>query len=162
MFFKITARIDRRKYSYYDQFGEKNMKKVLIIYSPEKHEIREVSDRIAEMFDEGSYSVSVKNAAGTEVPDITASDIVLFGSEDSGKDIKNGDYKELSRALSGISLAGRKASVFALSSEDPLISLSEMIKDCELTLPVKSILLSKDGKLIKDKKIEQWIHKICS
>ena len=142
-------------------FVKNNMKKVIIIYSPENTEIKDSSNRLAERFDKDLYSVTVKNASGTEIPEIAASDIILFGSMDSEKEIQTKDYKELARALRGISLAGRKAALFSISSEETIDYLRDMIKDTELAVPVKGLLFSKNGKPVKEKNIEKWIDKIC-
>lgn len=96
----------------------------LVVYAPEKSRCAVAAQRIGTLLKKRKYSVVIKEAASTSMPDLAAADIILFGSSvDSSRPARtflHPDYGELARSLKGVNLAGRVVGLF--SEEDKMLT----------------------------------------
>ncbi len=99
----------------------------LVIYAPEKSRSAEAAQRIGALLKKRKYSVVIKEAASTSMPDLAAADIILFGSSVGNsrpaRTFLHPDYGELARSLKGVNLAGRVVGLF--SEEDRVFAALE-------------------------------------
>ena len=151
--------IDTTILSYYSHFVENRLYKVLIIYSPYNARLKKFSKKLAKMFNTQQYAVKTQEACKTSVPDITASDIIFFGTDEYGDQFMKGDFSELNRALSGINLAPRHAGIFSYTAPHALSSLERMIADTGMTVAEEKPVITLLGKK-PEQFIEKWIKTV--
>jgi flavodoxin len=91
-------------------------------------------------FDRNSFKVTSKPADQAAIPDLTASDLFVLGSLPDEGDPIHSDFSEILRALGGITLAGRVAGAFSVSSEPTVNAFRQALEDCELVLSDRNFL----------------------
>jgi hypothetical protein len=109
------------------------MYSVLILWAPDTAENRRVVDAVSRAFDEEKNPAVSKTVSASTIADITASDIVIFGTEKVGSAEVPPDYSECLRVFKGIALAGRTAAFFSLGPEKATTRLRRALKDTEIT-----------------------------
>ncbi|MBN2442271.1 MAG: flavodoxin family protein [Spirochaetales bacterium] len=110
------------------------MLKVIILYAPEDKSTNNPVNNIKTAFENEKCVVLAKSAKNTTIPDITASEILIIGSKTDGKKSIHPEFKELTRALKGINLAGRTAGIFSFDNEKTVTSFKEVLHDSGISL----------------------------
>jgi hypothetical protein len=110
------------------------MFRVAVIYAPNDEAMRSLAERIAGSLDRKRFTAKVKPAAKAAVSDLAAADLVLLGAAARGRGSLHPDFTELARSLTGISLAGRVAGLFATEGEGPLAALKRALRDTDIRL----------------------------
>ena len=101
-------------------------------------------------------------AEKVHIPDITATSLLVFGSNETGKAFQEGGFKELSRAFTGISLAGRSALLFSYDSPDAVKELETVIRDTDLKVVGEPLVYMRNGKPLKDQKVSKLIKELTT
>jgi hypothetical protein len=131
----------------------------LIVYSNIHPQLSVLADTIQTLFDGKKYAVRSVPANEAGIVDITAADILIFGSQEDSKGLVDGEYRELYRALQGINLAPRYAALFTIDSQEALSGMKAMLKDTNVTLYNTSLIYTYiTGE--KDSTVERWIEDI--
>ncbi|MEW5818015.1 MAG: hypothetical protein AB1798_21815 [Spirochaetota bacterium] len=130
--------------------------KVLIVYST-NDTLWKISSVIVKVFDQKKYKVTTLPAKDTSIPHLSAADIIIFGTDDTGKNFQNGEFKELYRACTGINFAGRMCGLFSSFSLKAIEELKRMLKDTEIDI-YKDPLLYTKSKDIHDGVVKSWIE----
>jgi len=121
------------------------MCKVVILYAPDEKFINETANNIATVFNKGKCHTTVKSANQTKIPDITASDIIIFGPNTKEKKTVHPDYKEIIRAFTGINLAGRIAGFFTFGGNESINSFKEILHDTDISLYEPNFLIENNN-----------------
>jgi flavodoxin len=108
------------------------MHRVLLLWAPDTAENRRVIDAVDEAFSAAKLASLVKKAAEATVADITASEIVVFGTQKTGTAELPAEYSEYLRVFKGITLAGRTAGFFSVGPEKATARLRKALKDTEI------------------------------
>ena len=109
------------------------MHRVLVLWAPDTAESRKVVDVVSIALGAAKVAPLVKKAAEATIADITASEIVVFGTQKIGITEVPPDYSEYLRAFSGITLAGRTAGFFSVGQERATARLRKALKETEIT-----------------------------
>ncbi len=141
---------------------KEHVQKVALAFSPSSNEMKDLAEILARQFDTNMYETRVMPAEKIHIPDITASSLLVFGSNETGKAFQEGGFKELSRAFTGISLAGRSVLLFSYDSPDAVKELEAVIKDTELKVVGEPLVYMRNGKPVKDQKVSKLIKELTT
>jgi len=89
------------------------MYRLTILYAPGDEEHRAPAEELAARFSQPDLETVVKAARDAQIPDVTASDLVVFGSAVAAGGGLHPDFAEMIRAFEGINLAGRLSAFLA-------------------------------------------------
>jgi hypothetical protein len=137
------------------------MHSVLITWAPDAPENRRIVEALRGAFDAAEFTVAVRLAAETAVPDLALAALILFGVQKTGQAELPGEYAELARSLKGVTLAGRTAAVFSMGAERAAARLRKLLKDTEVSLRDDDPVFT-DPKLGKHGEITDWARKISA
>jgi flavodoxin len=119
-------------------------------------------DQVRAAFDPAAFSVSVKPAAATAMPDLAGADLVVFGLQKAQGGDAPVDYAELLRSLKGVNLGGRAAAIFSLGADKASAKLRKVLRDTDITLLDDEPALPSDQKPALQPEIEAWARKLAS
>jgi flavodoxin len=108
------------------------MHKVLVLWAPDTTENRKIIASVTEAFGATKLMPIVKKAGDSTIADITAADIVVFGTQRTDASELPPEYAEYLRAFKGITLAGRTAGFFSVGPEKATTRLRKALKDTEI------------------------------
>jgi flavodoxin len=135
------------------------MHRVLLLWAPDTAENRKIVDAVDEAFGKAEVASLVKKAAEATVADITASEIVVFGTQKTSLAELPTEYSEYVRAFKGITLAGRTAGFFSLGQERATAKLRQALKDTEIA-QIEEDPLFRDQKAGSMEEIALWVRKL--
>ena len=138
------------------------MHSVFITYAPDSADTRRTVDHVRAAFDPAAFSVSVKPAAETAMPDLAGADLVVFGLQKAQGGDAPVDYAELLRSLKGVNLGGRAAAIFSLGADKASAKLRKALRDTDITLVEDEPSLPTDHKPSSPAEIEAWTRKLSS
>jgi hypothetical protein len=122
----------------------KNSCYVLIVYVAEQQYQRIISGYLLETFISLNYNAKILSATETQMNDIAAADIIVFGSFEKNHKISESGYSEINRSLQGINLSGRIAAFFTYQDEPEIIQFEKMLEPSGIHLYRKPLLYNKD------------------
>jgi flavodoxin len=134
------------------------MIRVIILYAPDEKNTSDAVNNIKDAFKNKKCRIEAKAAKNSSIPDIAASEIVIFGSKDAGKKTIHSDFSEIARALKGINLAGRIAGIFSFGRENMLPVFKKILEDSDITVYEKNLIIE-DGKN-NPAIISEWVNNI--
>lgn len=129
-----------------------------ILYAPYDNLYKSIIDIICSSIDSSKYDIRVKKAADAAMPDIAASEIIIFASSGSDKTPVHEDFKEIIRALKGINLSGRLAGIVEFNKDKSRYFLEDILQNTGAAC-YEDILNIGKGKVEKHK-IENWIKSL--
>ena len=135
------------------------MVRALIVFAPATPVFLDIAERIEAELNREDFSVIIKPAAAATIPDIAASDLILFGSAKDDKTAVHTDFSEINRALAGINLAGRIAGLFALNSAETIEKFKSMLEDSEITVLKEALIFDSS---ISNEVIKNWTTQLIS
>ena len=128
-----------------------------IIYVPCDIEKQRAIDIIKRAIDLKKYDIRVKLAADAAMPDIAASDIIIFASDSSSSNPINEDYSEIVRALKGINLSGRLAGIISFGTDDTAETWQNVLKCTGITCYEESLIITDT---IDENNIRKWLKSL--
>lgn len=123
------------------------MIKTALIYG-DSPGIKNTASAIQEYLSSKGCKVIFKPADEITIPEITASEILIFGHEGVKKDLKDGPFQEINRIFNGINLAGRLALLFTTSegkTEQSIKSLIALLNETSIEIYEDQLLFDEDG-----------------
>ena len=129
-----------------------------ILYAPDTKDTRSAANSIADAFKRENLDVKVRPAREGGIPDVLASDIVIFGLD--GKDLKpaNTAFAEMFRAFKGINLAGKLSGLISFNKNNSPEIFRKALKDSDIE--ILDDVLSLATRSIDGKKIKSWADKL--
>jgi flavodoxin len=148
----ISGRLPEKEYV--------KMSRVIILYAPEDQSMINSANNIRAAFENEGCETAVKAAESAAMPDIAAADILILGSLPKGKKPIHPDFKEITRALQGINLAGKTAGIFTLDQENTITSFRDILHDSDITLCDEGFFIAKENN--NSPAEADWVKKIIS
>jgi hypothetical protein len=131
----------------------------VIIYAPAGQPLEPLVRRLADCFDGEKIKVTSCSADQAAIPDLAGADIFLLASLPAGGQPIHPDFKEILRALQGITLAGRVGGAISVESEPTVKAFRRALQDCELYLPEKNFRSLSRGQL-EPTELISWIEEL--
>ncbi len=128
-----------------------------VIYVPCDIEKQRVIDIIRRATDSKKYDIRVKMAADAAMPDIAASDIIIFASDSSSDNPINKDYSGIVRALKGINLSGRVAGIISFGTDDTVKAWQNVLEYTGITCHGESLVITDT---IDEDNIRKWLKSL--
>ena len=135
------------------------MFRAAVIYAPAGQPMQSLAERVAAALDRRRFAVTLKPAAQTTIPDLSASDLLLLGAAPEGKAAVHPEFAELLRALAGINLAGRVAGLFTSAGEATLQALKKALKDTDVLLAPENLLSADEAR--GSKGLANWLGSLA-
>jgi flavodoxin len=136
-----------------------SMNRVIILYAPDIPELKQASDRLKKAFAAEDFHAETKPSKYSSIQDLAASDIILAGFRDAKK-CTHPDFAEISRALSGINLAGRIAGAFAVDTDGIMNQFKKTFGDSDVTIHDEALSVdNRDGDV---KQMNLWVKNIIA
>lgn len=129
-----------------------------ILYAPDAKDTRSAVNSIADAFGRENLDVKVRPAREAGIPDVLASDIVIFGLD--GKDLKPAKtaFAEMFRAFKGINLAGKLCGLISFNKNNSPEIFRKALKDSDIE--IFDDVLSLATRSIDGKKGKSWADKL--
>lgn len=128
-----------------------------VIYIPCDIEKQRVIDIIKRAIDLKKFDIRVKLAADAAMPDIAASDIIIFASDSSSGNSINKDYSEIVRALKGINLSGRVAGIISFDTDDTAEAWQNVLECTGITCHGESLVVTD---AIDENNVRKWLQSL--
>ena len=137
------------------------MHSVLILWAPDSAENRRVIEAVTGAFNAAMLAPLAKKVIEASITDITASEIVVLGTQKTNSSDIPPDYSEFLRVFKGVTLAGRTAGLFSMGSEKSTGRLRKALKDTEISTMEEDPLFS-DPKSGAAPEIAAWVKKLVA
>jgi flavodoxin len=137
------------------------MHHLFITYAPDTNDTRKIVDQVRGAFDAAAFTVTVKNAAESLVPDLAGADLLVFGLQKAGGGEIPSDFSELLRSLKGANLAGRAAAIFSIGSEKASARLRKALRDTDVSVSDEDPVFA-DQKPARQADIAEWAKKVAA
>ena len=135
------------------------MHSVLILWAPDTAENRKIVDAVSSAFDDAKVTFLARKATETTIADLTAAQIIVFGTQKMSNGDLPADYAECVRVFKGMTLAGRTAGFFSIGTERASARLRKALKDTEITQIDDDPVFS-DQKSGKSQEMTEWVRKL--
>ena len=133
------------------------MHNVLVLYAPDTEEARREVARVTAAFDATRFAATARPAGAAHIPDIAASDIVLFVTATGTPRGLPSDWNELVRALSGVNLASRMGGILSLGAARNGAGIREALRETDMSLFAEEPVL-KDA---TEADLRRWTGDLC-
>jgi flavodoxin len=137
------------------------MHSVLILWAPDSAENRRVIEAVTGAFNAAMLAPLAKKVIEASITDITASEIVVLGTQKTNSSDIPPDYSEFLRVFKGVTLAGRTAGLFSMGSEKSTGRLRKALKDTEISTLEEDPLFA-DPKSAAPTEIAAWVKKLVA
>jgi flavodoxin len=137
------------------------MHNLFIAYAPDTNDTRKIVDQVRGAFEATAFTVTVKNAAGSLLPDLAGADLLVFGLQKAGGGEIPADFAELVRSLKGANLAGRVAAIFSVGSEKASARLRKTLRDTEVSVSDEDPVFG-DQKPARQSDVAEWAKKVTA
>lgn len=116
--------------------------------------MQNLGEAVVQAFKQKDVTASAKPASTSGIPDVLASDIILFGL--AGQEVEPGgsDFKEMFRAFSGINLAGKFAGLISIDDNSSPAVFREALKDTDIDIFTEELAVSLQN--IRRARIRPW------
>jgi flavodoxin len=108
------------------------MYNVVVLWAPDSADNRRIVETVARALEQTKVALRLKNASEATIADLTAADIVVFGSQKAPAGDVPAEFAELLRIFRGITLAGRTAGFFSMGSDKATGRLRKALKETEI------------------------------
>ena len=137
------------------------MHNLFIAYAPDTSDMRRIVDQVRGAFEATAFTVTVKNAAESLVPDLAGADLLVFGLQKAGGGEIPVGFSELVRSLKGANLAGRAAAIFSVGSEKASARLRKALRDTDVTVSDEDPVFG-DPKPARQADIPEWARRVAA
>jgi flavodoxin len=135
------------------------MHSVLILWAPDTADNRKVVDSISSALEDAKVTFLARKATEATIADLTAAEIIVFGTQKTSNGDLPPDYSECVRVFKGMTLAGRTAAFFSIGTERASARLRKALKDTEITQIEEDPVFS-DQKSGKSPEMSEWVRKL--
>jgi hypothetical protein len=129
-----------------------------LLYAPDSKELQKLADAVTQSFKQKDVTASAKPASASGIPDILASDVILFGLAGQDIDPKKTDFAEMFRAFRGINLAGKFAGLLVIDDNDSPAIFRDALKDTDIDIFTEELPVSSTD--FKRARIRSWARKL--
>ena len=137
------------------------MYSVVVLWAPDSADNRRVVETVGRALEQQKVALTVKSAAEATIADVTAADIVVFGSQKIASVEVPPEYSELLRIFKGITLAGRTAGFFSMGADRATQRLRKALKDTEIAQAEEDPLFA-DQKAGAGSSVTEWAQRIVA
>jgi flavodoxin len=137
------------------------MHNLFIAYAPDTNDTRRIVDQVRGAFDATAFTVTVKNAADSLLPDLAGADLLVFGLQKAEGGEIPADFSELVRSLKGANLAGRVASIFSVGSEKASARLRKALRDTDVSVSDEDPVFG-GQKSARQADVAEWARKVTA
>ncbi|MBN2738911.1 MAG: hypothetical protein JXR70_18160 [Spirochaetales bacterium] len=130
------------------------MKNVLILYAPQNESFKTVYLKLESFFSKSQYRVKILSAKEASIPDLSAADIIIFGSGKNKTKAIHSDYNEIVRSAQGINLAGRVAGFLSFNANDIFNIFKAKFKDSDIAIFPETLEIDVD--IFDEKTLSKW------
>jgi hypothetical protein len=137
------------------------MYSVVVLWAPDSADNRRTVEAVERALEQQKVVLTVRSAAEATIADVTAADIVVFGTQRTASADAPADFSELLRIFKGISLAGRTAGFFSMGPEKATQRLPQALNDTEIALMEDDPLFA-DQKMGFSNSVTEWAQRLMA
>jgi flavodoxin len=135
------------------------MYNVVVLWAPDSADNRRIVEMVARALEQTKVALRLKNASEATIADLTAADIVVFGTQRVTAGDAPAEYADLLRIFRGISLAGRTAGFFSMGTDKATVRLRKALRETEIA-QVDDDPLFADQKQGVPPSVTEWAQKL--
>lgn len=108
------------------------MYNVVVLWAPDSADNRRIVEMVARALEQTKVALRMKTASEATIADLTAADILVFGSQKVTAAEAPSEYTDLLRIFRGITFAGRTAGFFSMGTDKATVRLRKALKETEI------------------------------
>ncbi len=108
------------------------MYNVVVLWAPDSADNRRIVEMVARALEQTKVALRMKTASEATIADLTAADILVFGSQKVTAGEAPSEYTDLLRIFRGITFAGRTAGFFSMGTDKATVRLRKALKETEI------------------------------
>jgi len=135
------------------------MYNVVVLWAPDSADNRRIVDMVARALEQTRVALRLKSASEATIADITAADILVFGTQKVAAADTPSEYSDLLRIFRGITLAGRTAGFFSMGMDKATVRLRKALKETEIQ-QVEDDPLFADQKPGPQPSVTEWAQRL--
>lgn len=108
------------------------MYNVVVLWAPDSADNRRVVEMVARALEQTKVVLRMKSASEATIADLTAADILVFGTQKVSTGDAPSEYGDLLRIFRGITFAGRTAGFFSMGVDKATVRLRKALKETEI------------------------------
>ena len=135
------------------------MYNVVVLWAPDSADNRRIVDMVARALEQTKVALRLKSASEATIADITAADILVFGTQKVAAGDAPSEYSDLLRIFRGITLAGRTAGFFSMGADKATVRLRKALRETEIQ-QVEDDPLFADQKPGEKPSVTEWAQRL--